>query len=74
MGIGLGMDYVTWWEILKWIPPGSKTLCGTQNKNSNPMGIGLGIDYVTSWEILKWIPPTSKRHVGHKMKIPILWV
>ena len=20
MGIGLGFDYVTWWEILKWIP------------------------------------------------------
>ena len=38
------------------------------------MGIGLGIDYVTSWEILKWIPPTSKLHVGHRIKIPILWV
>ena len=25
-------------------------------------------------EILKWIPPTSKLHVGHKKKIPILWV
>ena len=24
MGIGLGIDYVTWWEILKWIPPTSK--------------------------------------------------
>ena len=34
----------------------------------------LGIDYVTWWEILKWIPPTSKLHVGHKIKIPILWV
>ena len=20
MGIGLEIDYVTWWEILKWIP------------------------------------------------------
>ena len=38
------------------------------------MGIGLGIDYVTWWEILKWIPSTSKLHVGHKIKIPILWV
>ena len=38
------------------------------------MGIGLGIDYVTSWEILKWIPPKSKLLVGHKIKIPILWV
>ena len=38
------------------------------------MGIGLGDDYVTWWEILKWIPPTSKLHVGHKIKIPILWV
>ena len=38
------------------------------------MGIGLGIDYVTSWEILKWILPKSKLHVGHKIKIPILWV
>ena len=74
MGIGLGIDYVTWWEILKWIPPPIKNSCGTQNKNSNPMGIGLGIDYVTWWEILKWIPPPSKLHVGHKIKIPILWV
>ena len=24
MGIGLGIDYVTWWEILNWIPPTSK--------------------------------------------------
>ena len=46
MGIGLGIDYVTWWEILKWIPPTSKL----------PMGIGLGSDYVTWWEILKWDP------------------
>ena len=23
MGKGLGIDYVTWWEILKWIPPTS---------------------------------------------------
>ena len=23
MGIGLGIDYVTWWEILKWDPPTS---------------------------------------------------
>ena len=38
------------------------------------MGIGLEIDYVTWWEILNWIPPTSKLHVGHKIKIPILWV
>ena len=74
MGIGLGIDYVTWWEILKWIPPHQNFHVGTQNKNSNPMGIGLGIDYVTWWEILKWIPPPSKLHVGHKIKIPILWV
>ena len=72
--VGFGIDYVTWWEILKWIPPYIKTSCGTQNKNSNPMGIGLGIDYVTWWEILKWIPPTSKLPVGHKIRIPILWV
>ena len=73
MGIGLGIDYVTWWEILKWIPPTSKLHLG-HKKKSNPMGIGLGIDYVTWWEILKWIPPTSKLHMGHKIKIPILWV
>ena len=24
MGIGFGIDYVAWWEILKWIPPTSK--------------------------------------------------
>ena len=47
MGIGLGIDYVTGWEILKWIPPHIQTSCGTQSKSSNPMGIGLGIDYVT---------------------------
>ena len=74
MGIGLGTDYVTWWEILKWIPPTSKLHVGHEKENSNPTGIGLGIDYVTWWEILKWIPPTSKLHVGHKIKIPILWV
>ena len=74
MGIGLGIDYVTWWEILKWIPFTSKLHVGTQNKNSNPMGIGLGIDYVPWWEILKWIPATSRLHVGHKRKIPIVWV
>ena len=52
MDIGLGIDYVTWWEILKWIPPTAKLHVG-QKKNSNPMGIGLQIDYVTWWEILK---------------------
>ena len=38
------------------------------------MGKGLGIDYVTWWEILKKIAPTATLHVGHKNKIPILWV
>ena len=28
MGIGLGIDYVTRWEILKWIPPTSKLHVG----------------------------------------------
>ena len=28
MGTGLGMDYVTWWEPLKWIPPTSKLHVG----------------------------------------------
>ena len=32
MGIGLGIDYVTWWEILKRIPPHIKPSCGTQKK------------------------------------------
>ena len=32
MGIGLGIDYVTWWEILKWIPPTIKTSCGRLKK------------------------------------------
>ena len=57
----------------KGFPP-HQNFMWAQNKNSHPMGIGLGIDYVTWWEILKWIPPTSKLHVGHKIKIPILWV
>ena len=77
MGIGLGIDYVTWRKILKWIPPTSNLHVGhkiKQNKISNPMGIGLGIDYVTWRKILKWIPPTSNLHVGHKIKFPILWV
>ena len=32
MGIGLGIDYVTSWEILKWIPPTSKLHVGTKKK------------------------------------------
>ena len=32
MGIGLGIDYVTWWEILKWIPPTSKLHVGHKLK------------------------------------------
>ena len=28
MGIGLGIDYVTWWEILKWIPTTSNPHVG----------------------------------------------
>ena len=32
MGIGLGIDYVTWWEILKWIPPTSKLHVGHKIK------------------------------------------
>ena len=32
MGIGLGMDYVTWWEILKWIPPTSNLHVGHKIK------------------------------------------
>ena len=41
MGIGLGIDYVTWWENPKMDPCHIKTSCDTQNKNSNPMGIGF---------------------------------
>ena len=32
MGIGLATDYVTWWEILKWIPPTSKLHVGHKTK------------------------------------------
>ena len=32
MGIGLGIDYVTWWEILKWILPTSKLHVGHKTK------------------------------------------
>ena len=28
MDIGLGTDYVTWWEFLKWIPATSKLHVG----------------------------------------------
>ena len=61
-GYRVGIDYVTWRKILKWIPPTSNLHVG-HKINSNPMGIGLGIDYVTWRKILKWIPPlhvTSK--------------
>ena len=34
MGIGLGINYVTWWEIQKWIPPTSKLPVGTRFNNS----------------------------------------
>ena len=30
MGIGLAIDYVTWWEIVKRIPPTSKLHVGTK--------------------------------------------
>ena len=32
-GIGLGIDYVTWWEILKWILPTSKLHVGHKIKS-----------------------------------------
>ena len=66
MGIGLGIDYVTWRKILKWIPPTSK-----ENPKMDPP------HQIFMWDtrkILKWIPPTSNLHVGHKIKFPILWV
>ena len=31
MGIGLGIDYVTWRKILKWIPPTSKSYHRVRN-------------------------------------------
>ena len=74
MGIGLGIDYVTGWEILKWTPPQHQNLKRATKTNFHPMGIGLGIDYVTWWEILRRIPPTSNLHVGHKITIRILLV
>ena len=32
MGIGFRIDYVTWWEILKWILPTSKRHVGHKKK------------------------------------------
>ena len=32
MGIGLGIDYVTWRKILKWIPPTSNLHVGRKIK------------------------------------------
>ena len=64
MGIGLGTDYVTWWEILKWIPPGIKTSCDTQNENSNPMGIGLGNSLCDMVGNPKMDPPHIKTSCG----------
>ena len=43
MGIGSGIDYVTWRKILKWIPPTSNPDVGHNLGFSNPMGIGSGI-------------------------------
>ena len=33
MGIGLKGEYVTWWEILEWLPPTSKLHVGHKIKN-----------------------------------------
>ena len=38
MGIGLGVDYVTWWVLLKWIPPTSKLHVGHKMKNVKSYG------------------------------------
>ena len=32
MGIGLGIDYVTWRKILKWIPPTSNLHVGHKSQ------------------------------------------
>ena len=32
MSVGLETDYVTWWEILKWIPPTSRLHAGDEIK------------------------------------------
>ena len=32
MGIGLGIDYVTWRKILKWIPPDQIFMWDTKQK------------------------------------------
>ena len=38
MGIGLGIDYVTWRKILKWIPPTSNLHVGHKIKFSQSYG------------------------------------
>ena len=57
MGIGLGIDYVTWWEILKWIPPTSKLHVGHKKKFQS---YGYRVRNWTGshgGKSLKWIPP-----------------
>ena len=72
MGLGLAIDYVTGRNIQnRTLPlPHIESSCATQNRNS----MRSGIDYVAWRNIHKCIPPTSNLHVGHKIKIPILWV
>ena len=33
VGIGSGIDYVTWGNIQKWIHPHIQSSCGTQDEN-----------------------------------------
>ena len=60
------------WEMFKNGSLHIKSSCRTQNRHSNPTGIGLDHDL---WQnIQRRIFPTSNVHVGHIMKIAILWV
>ena len=52
MGIGLGIDYVTWWEILKWIPP------------THQHKIKLHVGH----KILKWDPKFHTKSYGYRVR------
>ena len=64
MGIGFGIDYVTWSNIQKWMLRTPNLHLGHKRKISNPMGIRVGIDYITCRNIPKRIRPTSNLPMG----------
>ena len=64
----VGIDYVTWRRIQKWIPPHIKSSFGAQEEFCNSMDIWFETDYVIRKNLPKWIPRKSSFHLGHRKK------